>query len=547
MKISKDYKNWQENILNKVLKDYPERKKEFTTTWGRKIKRLYTPQSINYLKELSFPGKYPYTRGIQPTMYRGKLWTMRQYAGFGSSRDTNKRFKFLLKNGLNGLSVAFDLPTQIGLDSDDPKSFGEVGRIGVAVDSLADFEEIFKGIKLNEISVSMTINSTAIVLLAMYIVLAQKQKVSKDKISGTVQNDILKEYIARGTYIFPIEESLKIVTDIIEYSTKNLPKFNSISISGYHIRESGSNALQELTYTFANAIIYVKNTLKRNINIDDFAPRVSFFLCSQINFFEEIAKFKAARRLWAKIMRKEFNACDPKSLMFRFHTQTAGSSLITKGPLNNITRITTEALAAILGGTQSLHTDSYDEALTIPTREAVDIALKTQQILAYETDITSTIDPLGGSYFIEELTNKFEKDTQKELGKIDKMGGMIKAIESGFIKKEIEKSAYKKYQSVNKGEEIVVGFNKFEQAEEERKKLKTEKYNTQKEQIKKLKNLKIKRNNKNVKISLKNLRKTLKQRNKNLMDAVIECVRTYCTIGEIVKEMKKEYGEYKNN
>jgi len=547
MKIKTKYKKWKETVLKKTLDKVPERKKSFKNSWGKEIDRVSLPKKRDYLEDLGFPGQFPYTRGIQPTMYRARLWTMRQYAGFGTSKDTNKRFKYLLKKGQNGLSVAFDLPTQIGLDSDDPLAQGEVGRIGVAVDSLADFEEIFSGIKLDNISTSMTINSTAIILLAMYIALGEVQGVKKENLSGTVQNDILKEYTARGTYIFPIDKSMKLVTDIIEYCTKYVPKFNSISISGYHIREAGSNALQELAFTIADGTAYIDAALKRGLDIDDFAPRLSFFFSAQMNFLEEVAKFRAARRIWARLLKEKYKAKNPKSLLFRFHTQTAGSSLITNYPLNNITRTAIEALSAVLGGTQSLHTNSFDEALAIPSKEAVDVALKTQQIIAHETDFASTIDPLAGSYYIEDLTDKFEEATLDELKKIKKHGGMVKAIQKGYIKKQIEDNAYKKYKRIADKENIIVGFNEFKDSKKQSKKLELEKHNTQKEQLKKLSALKKRRNNHKVEKNLTTLEKILKDRNQNTMEAMIECVKSYATIGEITKVMKNVYGEYQCN
>ncbi len=547
MKIKEKYKQWKAKTLQKAIKKVPERKDPFETSWGEEIDMLSLPTKRNYLDKLGFPGEFPYTRGVQPTMYRARLWTMRQYAGFGTSKDTNQRFKYLLKKGQNGLSVAFDLPTQIGLDSDDPQAEGEVGRIGVAVDSLADFEEIFSGIKLENISTSMTINSTAIILLAMYIALGEKQGLAKDELSGTVQNDILKEYVARGTYIFPIDKSMKLVTDTIEYCTKFMPKFNSISVSGYHIREAGANALQELAYTIADGLAYIEAALERGLDIDEFAPRLSFFFSAQMNFLEEIAKFRAARRIWAQLLKKKYKAQNPKSLLFRFHTQTAGSSLITNYPLNNITRTAIEALAAVLGGTQSLHTNSFDEALAIPSEEAVDVALKTQQILAYETGIASTIDPLAGSYFIENLTDKLESKTYSELKQIEKHGGMVEAIEKGYIKKQIEENAYKKYKKISDKKDIIVGFNEFKGNKKQNKKYELEKHNTQEEQMRKLKTLKRKRNNKKVRENLEKLEKTIQDEQQNTMDSVIECVKSYATIGEITKVMKSIYGEYTNN
>jgi len=547
MKIKDKYRKWKRNHLKMAMKNVPERKDAFYTSWGEETERVSIPKNRNYTAELGFPGEFPYTRGVQPTMYRARLWTMRQYAGFGTSKDTNKRFKYLLKKGQNGLSIAFDLPTQIGLDSDDPQAKGEVGRVGVAVDSLADFEEIFAGIKLSDISTSMTINATATILLAMYIALGESQGVKKEELSGTVQNDILKEYVARGTYIFPIDKSMKLATDIIEYCTRYMPHFNSISVSGYHIREAGADALQELAYTIADGTAYVDAALKRGLKIDEFASRISFFFSSQIRFLEEIAKFRAARRIWAKLVKERYKAKDPKSLMFRFHTQTAGSSLMNNYPLNNITRTAIETLSAVLGGTQSLHTNSFDEALSIPSEEAVDVALKTQQILAYETDVSSTIDPLGGSYFIENLTDKLEKRTYEELEKISRQGGMIKAIEKGYIKRQIEKSAYKKYKAVSDKQEIIVGYNEFKDNKSRKEKFMIEKHNTQKEQTEKLKSLKKKRNNKKVRDNLIKLKETLEDEKQNTMGAVIECVKSYATIGEITKVMKDVYGEYRSN
>jgi len=546
MKIQKVYKKWEKIILAKALKKMPERK-EFETSWGKKQKVVNLPEEFDYLNESGFPGKFPYTRGVQPTMYRARFWTMRQYAGFGTSQETNKRFKYLLKNGQNGLSVAFDLPTQIGLDSDDPQAKGEVGKVGVAVDSLQDFEEIFEDINLGNISTSMTINSTAIILLAMYIALAEKQNIPLEKLSGTVQNDILKEYISRGTYIFPVKESLRLSTDIIEYCSNNLPKFNSISISGYHIREARANALQELAYTIANGITYVQSALNRGLKIDKFAPRISFFFSVNMRFLEEVAKFRAARKIWAEIMKDRFKAKNPKSMKLRFHTQTAGSSLITQQPLNNITRTTIEALAAVLGGTQSLHTNSYDEALSIPTKEAVDIALKTQQIIAHETDATHNVDPLGGSYLIETLTKSLVKNTYKELENLEKRGGVIKSIRNGYIKREIEKTAYEYYKNMNRKKEIVVGKNKFVNNRSKKSNYKIEQHNSRKKQIKKLKQLKNKRDNEQVKKTLKKLYMQAKNQNSNLLEPIIDCVKTYCTIGEITSELKRVFGIYKDN
>ncbi|MBO8160028.1 MAG: methylmalonyl-CoA mutase family protein [Thermosipho sp. (in: Bacteria)] len=535
------------SMVNKVLQKFPERKKEFFSSSGYEIKRLYTPldlANINYEEDIGFPGKYPFTRGVQPTMYRGKFWTMRQYAGFGTAEESNKRYKYLLSQGQMGLSVAFDLPTQIGYDSDDPMAEGEVGKVGVAIDSLEDMEILFDGIPLDKVSTSMTINSTAAILLAMYIAVAEKQGVPKDKLSGTIQNDILKEYIARGTYIFPPQPSMRIITDIFDYCSKNMPKWNPISISGYHIREAGATAVQEVAFTLADAIAYVETAIKAGLDPNVFGQRLSFFFAAHNNFLEEIAKFRAARRLWAKIMKERFGVTNEKAMRLRFHTQTGGSTLTAQQPLNNIVRVTLQALAAVLGGTQSLHTNSYDEALGLPTEESAMIALRTQQIIAYESGVADTIDPFAGSYVVESLTNTIEKMATDYIEKIDAMGGMIKAIENGFVQKEIHESAYKMQIAVEKGEEIIVGINKFQVEEELNKSevLKVDPALEEKQKIK-LKKLREKRDNEKVQKALKNVMKAASS-DENIMPYILEAVKTYATVGEISNVLREVFGEY---
>jgi len=536
-----------EEVISKSIAKVPERKSPFMSTSGYEIKRVYTPediQDLDYVEDLGFPGDYPYTRGVQPTMYRARFWTMRQYAGFGTAEESNKRYKYLLQQGQTGLSVAFDLPTQIGYDSDDPMAEGEVGRVGVAIDSLEDMEILFDGIPLDQVSTSMTINSTAMILLAMYIAVAEKQGVSQDKLSGTIQNDILKEYIARGTYIYPPEPSMRLITDIFEYCSKYMPKWNPISISGYHIREAGSTAVQEIAFTLADGIAYVEAAIKKGLDPNIFGKRLSFFFAAHNNFLEEIAKFRAARRLWAKIMKNRFGVTDPEAMKLRFHTQTGGSTLTAQQPLNNIIRVTIQALAAVLGGTQSLHTNSYDEALGLPTEESARIALRTQQIIAYESGVADTIDPLGGSYVVEAMTNEIEKRAMEYIEKIDQMGGMIKAIESGYVQKEIHESAYKHQLAVEKGEEIIVGVNKF-QIEEDLKQTQILKVDPEleKKQKERLKKLKEPRDNEKVK-KLLNKIKEVAATDENLFPYVLEAVKAYATVGEISNALREVFGEY---
>ncbi|HMG82433.1 MAG TPA: methylmalonyl-CoA mutase family protein [Ferruginibacter sp.] len=513
-------------------------KKIFTDS-GIEIKPLYTePVPSNEL-----PGEFPFTRGIQPDMYRGKLWTMRQYAGFSTAEESNKRYHYLLSQGVNGLSVAFDLPTQIGYDSDHPLSEGEVGKVGVAIDSLEDMERLFDGITLENISISMTINATGFILLALYVALAKKQGADLSKITGTIQNDILKEYEARGTYIYPPKASMRIITDIFEWCAKELPKWNTISISGYHIREAGSTAVQEIAFTLSNGKAYVKAALDKGLDIDTFGKRLSFFFNAQNNLFEEIAKFRAARRMWAKIM-KDLGATDPKAMMLRFHTQTGGVTLTAQQPLNNIARVTIQTLAAVLGGTQSLHTDGYDEALSLPSEEAATTALRIQQIVAFESGAPDTVDPLAGSYFVETLTNEVEAAAWKIIEKVDAMGGSVSAIEQGFIQNEISKSAYIHQQEVEKAEKVIVGVNKF--YVDEKNTIPGFKIDDsiRQTQTDKLTALKTSRDNGKVMKCLQQLSNATIN-NINLMPFVIEAVENHCTLGEISDELRKVFGEYK--
>jgi methylmalonyl-CoA mutase N-terminal domain/subunit len=513
--------------------------KKFVTDSGIEIKTVYKTPVV--LEEN--PGEFPFTRGIQPDMYRGKLWTMRQYAGFSTAEESNKRYKYLLANGTMGLSVAFDLPTQIGYDSDHVMAEGEVGKVGVAIDSLADMEILFDGIKLQDITTSMTINATASTLLAFYIALAKKQGADISKISGTIQNDILKEYAARGTYIYPPKQSMRIITDIFEYCSKEVPKWNTISISGYHIREAGSTAVQEIAFTLANAKAYAQAAIAKGLDINVFGQRLSFFFNAHNNFFEEIAKFRAARRMWAK-MAKELGATNPKAMMLRFHAQTGGSTLQALQPKNNIARVTLQALAAVLGGTQSLHTNGYDEALSLPTEEAARIALRTQQIIAYESGVTDTVDPLGGSYFVEELTNKLESEAWVYIQKIDALGGAVSAIEQGYMQKEIANSSYLFQTAVERNEKIIVGVNKFRDNETDNTPIFKVDDSIRETQIKKLVQLKANRNNEAVKQALQALLNAAKD-GSNVMPYIISCAEQYATLGEIADVFRSEFGEYR--
>jgi methylmalonyl-CoA mutase N-terminal domain/subunit len=547
----RDLERSYDKALEKILSKADERKKEFRTVGQIPVKRLYSPldlEKTSFTDEIGFPGIYPFTRGVQPNMYRGRLWTMRMYAGFSTAEESNKRYRSLLKQGGSGLSVAFDLPTQIGYDSDHPMAQGECGKVGVAIDSLADMEILFDQIPLDKVSTSMTINAPASVLLAMYICVGEKQGIPTEKLSGTIQNDILKEYIARGTYIFPPEPSMRLITDVFEYCSSNVPKWNTISISGYHIREAGSTASQEVAFTLADAIAYVDAAIKVGLDPNVFGKRLSFFFNAHNSFLEEVAKFRAARRMWARIMKERFNVTDPKAQKLRFHTQTAGCSLTAQQPENNIVRVALQALAATLGGTQSLHTNSMDEALALPSEKSVRIALKTQQIIAYESGTTDTVDPLAGSYAIESLTNEIEREAMEYISKIDDMGGMLRAIEKGYVQKQIQDAAYEYQKNVESGENVVVGVNKFQTEEEERDfQLLRVDESVGKMQIEKLRKLKEKRDNIAVQNALDKIRKASRDTSENLMPKIIDAVRYYATEGEICGVLREEFGEYTEN
>jgi methylmalonyl-CoA mutase, N-terminal domain len=532
---------------DKPKSDVPaERRARFATLSGLPVERLYTAESLDSWQaesQLGYPGEFPFTRGIYPTMYRGRFWTMRQYAGFGTAVESNERYRYLLSQGQMGLSVAFDLPTQMGMDSDHPLARGEVGKVGVAIDSLEDMETLFDHIPLEKVSTSMTINSTAAILLCLYVAVARKQGVSPDKLSGTIQNDILKEYIARGTYIYPVKQAMRIVTDIFAWCRETLPKWNSISISGYHIREAGSTAVQEVAFTLADGITYVQAALDAGLGIDEFAPKLSFFFNAHNDLLEEVAKFRAARRLWAKIMRERFHAKDTRSLLLRFHAQTAGSSLTAQQPENNIVRVAIQALGAVLGGCQSLHTNSMDEALALPTEAAALIALRTQQIIAYETGSTNTIDPLAGSYAIESLTNEIEKHAEQYLGKIDALGGMIQAIESGFVQTEIQRAAYDFQRSIESKEQIVVGVNDFVTPEHPQIPTLRIAAEIERAQVARLQALRARRDCGKAMTALAELERRAKT-GENLLTAILQAVEAYATVGEISDALRHVYGEY---
>ena len=553
--IERKMRAWEETCLKEALKARPERKKKFTsTTSSREVKRLYTPldvADIDYLRDIGFPGEYPFTRGIHATMYRGRIFTMRQFSGFGTAEDTNKRYKYLLENGQTGLSVAFDLPTLMGRDSDHPLSHGEVGKCGVAVDSLKDMEIIFDGIPLDKVTTSMTINSPANVLLAMYIAVAEKQGVSSTQIGGTVQNDILKEYIAQKEYIFPPEPSVNLIVDTMEYCTVwgKVPKWNTISISGYHIREAGATAVQELAFTLADGMAYVEAGIRRGLPVDKFAPRLSFFFNCHNDFFEEIAKFRAARRIWARYMREEVGAQNPRSWMLRFHVQNAGCSLTAQQPLVNVIRTTIQALAAVLGGCQSLHTNSYDEALCLPTEQAVTIALRTQQVIAYESGVTHVVDPLGGSYYVEALTSQIEKEAREYFEKIKEMGdgsmldGVIEGIKRGYFQKEIADSAYEYQKRVESKDIIIVGVNEFVTEELEVPEILYIGPDVEERQIARLKKVREERDERRWRESLENL-KAAADKGENTLPYILEAVKAYATVGEIMDVFRELYGEY---
>ncbi|KJS78134.1 MAG: methylmalonyl-CoA mutase [Desulfotomaculum sp. BICA1-6] len=540
----KDQKKKYEEKLDKLTAKRPERQAEFATDADIKINTTYTPddlEGMDYDQDLAFPGEYPYTRGVQPNMYRGRHWTMRQYAGFGTAEETNKRFRYLLEQGQTGLSVAFDLPTQIGYDSDHSLSKGEVGKVGVAIDSLLDMETLFDQIPLDKVSTSMTINSPAAVLLAMYIAVAEKQGVTQEQLKGTIQNDIIKEYMARGTYIFPPEPSMRLITDIFAYCAENIPGWNTISISGYHIREAGSTAVQEVAFTLADGIAYVQAAIDAGLDVDEFAPRLSFFFNAHLNFFEETAKFRAARRLWARIMKERFGAKNPKSMMLRFHTQTAGCTLTAQQPDVNIMRVAFQALSAVLGGTQSLHTNSRDEAMALPSDSSVLIALRTQQVIGYEIGVADTVDPLGGSYFIENLTNEIEQQAAEYIAKIDDLGGAPKAID--FMQKEIQNSAYRYQKDIESGKKTVIGVNKFIMHTERPKDLLKVDPEVGRRQEEKLARLHAERDNAKVQQALADIEKAAVS-GENLMPYIIEAVKVYTTLGEICGVLRNVFGEY---
>ncbi len=546
-KIKQAFAEWEEKVLKPVLKRFPERKERFTTSSEIPVPRFLLPEDPDpdYLEKLGFPGSAPFTRGVQPTMYRGRFWTMRQYAGYATAEESNARYRYLLSQGQTGLSVAFDLPTQIGYDADDPMALGEVGRVGVSVSSLEDMEILFRGIPLEKVSTSMTINAPAAILLAMYIAVAKKQGADIRKLRGTIQNDILKEYIARGTYIFPPKPSMRLITDTFKFCAEHVPKWNTISISGYHIREAGATAVQELAFTLANGIAYVQAAVDVGLDVDTFGPQLSFFFNAHNNFFEEIAKFRAARRMWAKIMRERFGARNPKAWRLRFHTQTAGSTLTAQQPENNIVRVALQALAAVLGGTQSLHTNSMDEALWLPTEKSVRIALRTQQIIAYESGVADTVDPLAGSYFVEYLTDELERRAEALIAKIDEMGGAMAAIEKGYIQNEIQESAYRYQQALERKEQIVVGVNAFQTEEEERdvESLKVDP-EVEKRQRRRLAELRARRDNAAVAEILARIEQAARG-DENLLPLFITAVERYATLGEITGVLRKVWGEYR--
>ena len=538
-KISEEKKNWR----NRCLKKAPEK---VQSTSGMDIDILYTPGDVpglDYSKDLGYPGEYPFTRGIQPTMHRGRIWSMRQYSGFATAEESNRRFKYLLEQGQTGLSVAFDLPTQIGYDSDHSLAAGEVGKVGVAIDSLGDLELLFHGIPLDKVSTSMTINATAAILMAMYIATGEKQGVKPADLRGTIQNDVLKEYVARGTYIFPPQPSMRLATNIFEYCSREVPQWNTISVGAYHIREAGSTAIKEVAFAFAIAIAYLEAGVRAGLNIDDFAPRVSWIFNTHINFIEEVAKFRAARRLWARIMKERFKAKDPRSWMLRFHTQTGGCTLTAQQPLNNLIRTTFQAMAAVLGGCQSLAVCSYDEALALPTEESVRLSLRTQQIIAHESGLIDTVDPLGGSYYLEKLTDDIEKGAAEYIAKIDQLGGAVTAIEKGYIQQEVQESSYRYQREIESGRRVLVGVNKFQVKEPPVKGLLKVDPRVREMQIKRLADLRASRDRKKVQASLEELKKVARG-DGNLMIPILEGVRSYCTLGEMCDVLRGVFGEY---
>ena len=544
---SKDKRQWLDETLRPAVDRYPERRESFETDSGLAIDPLYSPEDLaarnyEYANEVGFPGEFPYTRGVQASAYRGRVWTMRQYSGYATAEDTNRRYRYLLDQGQTGLSVAFDLPTQIGYDSDHPLAKGEVGKVGVPICSIEDMETLFAGIPLDKVSTSMTINATASLLLCFYIAAAGRQGVSPQQVSGTIQNDILKEYIARGTYAYPPRPSMRLVVDVFKYCAENVPRWNTISISGYHMREAGATAMQELAFTFANAIAYVQAALDAGLKVDEFAPRLSFFFVSQNNLFEEVAKFRAARRMWAHIMRDRFGAKDPRSMMLRFHTQTAGVSLTAQQPDNNVIRCTVQALAAILGGTQSLHVNSRDEALALPTEESAQLSLRTQQILAYESGTADVVDPLGGSWYVESLTNDLEGQALEYIRRIDDMGGAVAAIEDGFQMREIGDAAYRHRQEVESGDRVIVGVNRYDTEEPPVEGLMRVDEEAARQQVRRLERLRSERDGGAAQAALSRLEGVARS-GSNTVPAILECVEAYCTLGEISGVLRTVFGE----
>ncbi len=542
---SRSKQEWEHNTLEPLRKRFGERQERFETDSGLEIDTLYTPEDLDgfdYHQKLGYPGEYPYTRGVQPNMYRGRVWTMRQYAGLASPEESNRRYRYLLEQGQTGLSIAFDLPTQMGYDSDHPMAIGEVGRTGVPISSLADMELLLAGIPLDKVSTSMTINATASILLCLYIAVARKQGVDPSKLDGTIQNDILKEYIARGTYIYPPRPSMRLVTDVFQYCSQHVPRWNTISISGYHMREAGATAVQELAFTFANAIAYVQAAIDAGLDVDSFAGRLSFFFVAQSNLFEEVAKFRAARRMWARIIRERFGAENPRSWMLRFHTQTAGVTLTAQQPDNNVVRTTIQALAAILGGTQSLHVNSRDEALALPTEESVQLSLRTQQVLAHECGVTETVDPLAGSYYVESLTDRLEAEAFRYIERIDQMGGALAALEQGFQVREIHESAFRLQQEVEQGRRVVVGVNRYQAPTPPIGRLQTIDPGETRKQLERLARVRRERDNQRVQATLRRLEDVARSAD-NTVPAILECVEAYATVGEIADTFRRVFGE----
>lgn len=543
--LSRAVHAWEEGPLAKTLQRQPERDENFATS-SQPVQRLYTPLDVadmDYLRDLGFPGEYPFTRGVQPTMYRGRYWTMRQYAGFGTAEESNQKFRYLLSQGQTGLSVAFDLPSQLGYDSDDPMAIAEVGQVGVAIDSLYDMETLFEGIPLDQVSTSMTINAPAAVMLAMYVVAAEKQGVGPEKLNGTVQNDVLKEYVARGTYIFPPGPSVRLAADIMAYCARNVPQWNTISVSGYHIRDAGATAAQEIGFSFANACAYMDAALERGLAVDEFAPRISWIFNTHNNFFEEIAKYRALRRLWARLLKEQYGAKDPRSMMLRTHTQTGGSTLVAQQPENNIVRAAIQSLAAVIGGVQSIALSCFDEALALPTDEAQRIALRTQQIIAHETGVADTVDPIAGSYFVEHLTNELERQARSYMDQIAKMGGSVAAIESGWMQNQIAEASWKYQRDVDDRREVVVGVNEYQDGGEQRPSIFSVDKRLVEHQLKRLEHHRRERDAARVQATLAALKDAARGTG-NLMPPIIECVRAYATLGEICGALREVFGEY---